>query len=203
MTRHAVALLDITTGDDRVVAGTVIRDMLPSQLTVLEESWSQYRVQLKKQLRSEGLDTEHSHWNWNHKFASARSGYHRLVALELAGEIQGMMAVLGFPRTARQASGRELLYVEYVETAPWNLRPLQNHRRYAQIGFVLIAEAIAMSADSGFEGRIGLHSLPQAEVFYREKIGMTDYGPDANYHKLCYFEFVAKEAVKWRQVNGL
>lgn len=114
-----------------------------------------------------------------------------------------MMAVLGFPRTPKQVSGRELLYVEYVETAPWNLRPLQNHRRYAQIGFALIAEAIAMSADSGFEGRIGLHSLPQAEVFYREKIGMTDYGPDGNYHKLCYFEFEAKEAVKWRQVNGL
>lgn len=38
----------------------------------------------------------------------------------------------------------------------------------------------------GFGGRIGLHSLPQAETFYRD--WMTDFGRDPQHQGLRYFE---------------
>jgi hypothetical protein len=60
-----------------------------------------------------------------------------------------------------------------------------------------MAEAIRMSLNCGYGGRIGLHSLPTAEPFYRDKLGMSDFGPDGNYGQLCYFEFEAIAAQNW------
>ncbi|VTR96316.1 Uncharacterized protein OS=Methylomonas sp. FJG1 GN=JT25_10440 PE=4 SV=1 [Gemmata massiliana] len=37
-------------------------------------------------------------------------------------------------------------------------------------------------------GRVGLHSLPQAEDFYN-RCGMTRIGPDPHYYDLVYFEY--------------
>ena len=42
-------------------------------------------------------------------------------------------------------------------------------------------------------GRIGLHSLPQAEKFYR-RWGMVDLGPDKLYEDLHYFELTTAQA---------
>jgi len=53
--------------------------------------------------------------------------------------------------------------------------------------------ARADSEDEGFKGRLGLHSLPQADNFYR-KIGMTDLGQDASYQNLRYFEMTSEQA---------
>lgn len=54
--------------------------------------------------------------------------------------------------------------------------------------------AIAFSEQEGFKGRIGLHSLPQAENFYRDRCGMIDLGPDATYQNLRYFEMTPDQA---------
>jgi hypothetical protein len=48
--------------------------------------------------------------------------------------------------------------------------------------------------EEGFHGRIGLHSLPSAELFYRDVIEMEDCGPDAAYQNLRYFEMTAERA---------
>ena len=39
----------------------------------------------------------------------------------------------------------------------------------------------------GFDGRVGLHSLPQSESFYR-RCGMTEFWRDPEYQYLLYFE---------------
>ena len=44
------------------------------------------------------------------------------------------------------------------------------------------------SAALGFDGRVGLHALPEAEAFYRRQ-GMPDYGPDPDKDGLVYFEY--------------
>ena len=54
--------------------------------------------------------------------------------------------------------------------------------------------AVQISAASGFQGIIGLHSLPQAEPFYRDAIKMDDLGVDDNYGYLRYFELSAARA---------
>ncbi len=84
--------------------------------------------------------------------------------------------------------GKPLVYVDYIATAPWNLRSLTDTPRYRGVGKVLIEAAITFSRDCGMGGRIGLHALPQAESFYRDTCGMTDLGEDANEYDLRYFE---------------
>ncbi len=44
------------------------------------------------------------------------------------------------------------------------------------------------------KGRIGLHSLPQANSFYAYVCGMTDLGQDATYENLRYFELEPERA---------
>ena len=46
-----------------------------------------------------------------------------------------------------------------------------------------------------FHGRIGLHSLPQANDFYANTCGMTDLGADRDYNGgLRYFEMTPEQA---------
>ena len=107
---------------------------------------------------------------------------------------QGLM-IVDTSRTARLEPDRDkgLVYVDYVEVAPWNRSGWQPHRVFHSVGTVLLRTAIQVSLNRGFDGRIGLHSLPQADSFYRQQ-GMTNLGADADYQDLCYFEISVKEA---------
>lgn len=135
------------------------------------------------------------HWNWSKKIA----------------RVQGLLAFPGFSVVARGVTqglaqfdltkacrepgqkGKPLVYVEYLEVAPWNRAELGAKPRLRGVGTVLLTAAVALSIDEGFKGRIGLHSLPQADAFYR-KIGMTDLGPDPAYQNLRYFEMTVEQA---------
>jgi hypothetical protein len=61
----------------------------------------------------------------------------------------------------------------------------------------MVGAAVEISRLAGMEGRCGLHSLSQAEGFYR-RIGMQDLGLDAGYDGLRYFEFDAAGAANFR-----
>lgn len=104
------------------------------------------------------------------------------------------MAQIDLTRSARSAgdAGKPLVYLEYLEVAPWNW-PEFGTPTFKGIGSALITAALERSLDEGFKGRMGLHSLPQADDFYR-RLGMTDLGPDANYQGLRYFEMTAEQA---------
>jgi hypothetical protein len=143
---------------------------------------------------------EHSHWDWRHKADSVEAGTHMLVAVECDNEIQGLMAVLRLPRPARLGDGH-LVYVDYVESAPWNLKGVVDPPRFLGIGTVLIAEAVRIGSEAGFEGRVGLHSLPQSETFY-SKCGMTRLGPDPDYYDLTYYEYSGRNGIDWLASRG-
>ena len=53
--------------------------------------------------------------------------------------------------------------------------------------------ASALSVAEGFKGRIGLHSLPRADDFYRRS-GLCDLGRDPAVHDLRYFEMTEAQA---------
>ena len=93
-----------------------------------------------------------------------------------------------------------MLYIEYFESAPWNLAALVESPRFSGVGVALMQAAIQVSVDEGFAGRIALHSLPQSLPFYRRY--MHDLGIDLSHaEKLCYFEMAedqAKEFVEGR-----
>lgn len=135
------------------------------------------------------------HWNWSKKIARVQG----LLAFPgfsvvAQGVTQGL-AQLDLTKACREPSqkGKPLVYVEYLEVAPWNRAELGAKPRLRGVGTVLLTAAVALSNNEDFKGRIGLHSLPQADAFYR-KIGMTDLGPDPAYQNLRYFEMTVEQA---------
>jgi hypothetical protein len=197
-----IARLVDTSNNGRMVEAYVYRDYPPIELEFIESTWATARDQATEQGKSRGLASlEHSHWDWRNKVHSVEAGHHRLVAIEYQNQVQGIMAVLQAPKRSK-LSGDPLLYVDYLESAPWNLRSGSEPPRYMGIGTVLIAEAVHLSLDTGLEGRIGLHSLPQAEAFYKSRCRMTELGQDVEYFDLTYFEFTRQQAVEWLDEIG-
>ena len=112
------------------------------------------------------------------------------------GLTQGMMIVdtTNYRCRIDGQIGQHLVYVKYIENAPWNRAELVEVPRYRGVGSLLILAAIKSSMDLEFQGRIGLHSLPQANKFYANSCGMTDLGTDQNYGGLRYFEMTSEQA---------
>jgi hypothetical protein len=136
------------------------------------------------------------HWNWEAKSAQIQGLLaFRGFSVVCAGLTQGLMRV-DLTKSAREPSqaGKPLVYVDYLEVAPWNRPELGQMPRYKGVGTALIAAAVSLSEEESFKGRIGLHSLPQADAFYGKRCGMSDLGPDAKYQNLRYFEMTIDQA---------
>jgi hypothetical protein len=88
-----------------------------------------------------------------------------------------------------------LVYVDYLESAPWNVSSLMPKPRFRSVGTTLLRVAIQHGMTIGCEGRLGLHSLPQAESFYTH-FGMTNCGADDAYYGLTYFEILPEQAIE-------
>jgi len=139
-------------------------------------------------------NVQDARWDWvgKAKVAAMMMGQ-ETFAVE-CGETQGLMLVNlnGFGQIEVQ-KGRELIYIELLATAPWNRHKLVASPRYKGVGRILIATAISLSIDSGFHGRLGLHSLPQSESWYRNEAKFTDLGLDAP-KRMHYFEVTVDQA---------
>jgi hypothetical protein len=59
----------------------------------------------------------------------------------------------------------------------------------SSVRFLLLL-ARQRSVELGYGGRVGLHSLPGSEAFYRRN-NVPDYGPDPAKDGLVYFEYAA------------
>ena len=113
----------------------------------------------------------------------------------MPGEVQGVMAVDRTLRPARFGNDR-VVYVDYLEAAPWNLKGIADPPRFLGVGTVLLVEAVRLSVETGHGGRVGLHSLPQSEPFYI-RCRMSRVGPDPEYYDLTYFEYTEQQAADW------
>lgn len=181
------------------VPATLIVGFPPRRLAAVERSWAPARDRLAREMARAGVPLESRHWRWTRKDASAQAGDLLLVAVECRGRIQGLMALQTELRPAARTPGQWVMYVDYIESAPWNLSVagLQTPR-YGGVGKLLIAEAIRVAAGRTVGGRIGLHSLPQTEGFYANQCRMTRVGPDPAYQNLVYFEYPDGDAaVGW------
>ncbi len=182
------------------VPATLVCDLPPSRLPEIEQVWAPARRAAADHLLTLGRPAEHAHWNWRNKASPDR---HRLVGVECAGGVQGLMAVLRKPRPAGIATAPgPVVYVDFIEVAPWNLKAGPTPPRYMGVGTVLIAEAIRSSREMGLGGRVGLHALPQAEDFYLRHCRMTRVGPDDHYYDLTYFEYTEQQAADWLAESG-
>jgi hypothetical protein len=144
------------------------------------------------------LALQDHHWTWRTKCSIAPATKRRVFSLLNAGEVEAAM-VLRFGENSRDpAASLPIVYVDFVAVAPWNRKAFQHPQRFRGLGTVMLGAAVELSRTLGLEGRCGLHSLPQSEGFYRQ-IGMRDYGLDAQYSSLRYFEFDAPAARNFRK----
>jgi hypothetical protein len=148
-----------------------------------------------------GQRPEDSHWDWRQK-SKATSGLlgYQSFAIVCGKTLQGLMLTndMSSARLTQQF-GKPLIYVDFVATAPWNRPKLQDPPRYRGVGQVFVLAAIESSRDAGFKGRVGLHSLPDAEPFYKQTCGFTKLGADSSHQDLNYFEMTETQADAFRQ----
>jgi hypothetical protein len=171
------------------------------QLSDWEGEWVPELFKAIQKLHRSGVERslwpQSRHWNWRRKVETLQ-GMLALPGFSIVanGMTQGMMIVDTAMKRCRVPSQKDknLVYVEFVENAPWNRPELVSSPRYRGIGSILIRAAIALAQKEEFKGRIGLHSLPQANGFYANTCGMTDLGRDPDYENLRYFEMTPEQA---------
>ena len=182
----------------RTIPAVLHEDLDELRLIDVEIEWSPIRLRSLRQMIAAGQTTipQHVHWNWAVKAVQNRLLAYRTLGIEAAGKMQGLMMVILTGHLTRLAPDRNkpLVYVEFLETAPWNSREFTETPSFKGVGTRLIEAAVRLSHDEGYSGRVGLHSLPQASRFYVEGCGMTDLGPDRNYHDLPYLESPASRS---------
>lgn len=197
--RTAVYLKDRKTG--QLVEAMLIDGVTREEVEKAEVVWKPFLEQQLKRMQAEGVPKsrwpQHRHWDWRLKQESTELYLaYRMFGIECGSQMQGLMLVLTAGKHARIDSqrGKPLVYIHFLAAAPWNLGSIVDEPRYTLVGSVLLAIAIHLSVEEEFQGRIGLHSLPQSEPWYRDACGMTDLGPDASVQDLRYFEMTPKQA---------
>ncbi|HEY4131979.1 MAG TPA: GNAT family N-acetyltransferase [Gemmatimonadaceae bacterium] len=196
-----IYLVDGVTGD--AVEAELRHEIGVQQVADWQAQWQPALLEVLRDLVARqvpmNLWPQSWHWRWDRKVAEMAG----LLAFQgfsvvCGGVAQGLMGV-DLTKSARipEQIGKPVVYVEYLEVAPWNRTDCVAVRRYKGVGTALLTAASALSEQEGFRGRISLHSLPQADAFY-QNLGMTDLGPDQHYGgQLRYFEFTATQAAKF------
>jgi len=165
-----------------------VDDVPPELVSQVQSAWSPHFA---------GSTAEHGHWDWNKKYELVEQAplVYRVFGIVVDEEMQGLMLVSTAGKNCRETSqnGKPLVYIEYLATAPWNSADIVAEPRFSGVGKIFIRAAIELSLEEEFGGRIGLHSLPQAETWYRDVCGMTDLGADTKYQGLHYFEMTPQQ----------
>ena len=197
--RTAVYLKDRKTG--QLVEATLIDGVTRDEVERAEAAWKPFLDQQIKRMQIEGVPRnlwpQHRHWDWRRKQEAIELYLaYRMFGIECNSEMQGLMLASTAGKNARIDSqrGKPLVHVDFLAAAPWNLGSIVDEPRYSLVGSILLATAIHLSMEEEFQGRIGLHSLPQAEAWYGNSCGMSDLGPDASAQNLRYFEMTPKQA---------
>lgn len=203
MTSHPVLLKDRLA--DKLVDAELVETIDESHLREFETQWMPVLVRRLMALVDEGRPgaewPQSAHWNWRNKMDRIRGLLaFRTFALVCEGQLQGLMQLDTAQKVCRLEgqAGKHLTYVDYVETAPWNRAEIVEQPRFGGVGLVMLRAAIEVSRDEGFQGRIGLHSLPRSEPFYG-RCGMTDLGIDGGCENLKYFEMTPDQAAAFAQ----
>jgi len=192
-----IHLLDVATGEG--VEGELRDAIEQAQLNDWQREWQPALLAVLQDLARRGVPIgqwpQSWHWDWGKKTARVQGLLaFRGFSVVAQGVTQGL-AQIDLTKAGREPSqaGKPLVYLDYIEVAPWNRPELGRPPRLRGVGSALLTAAVALSDEEGFKGRIGLHSLPQADAFYA-RIGMTDLGQDAAYQNLRYFEMTAARA---------
>ncbi|TPK85695.1 hypothetical protein FJ936_09150 [Mesorhizobium sp. B2-4-13] len=206
-----VPLLNRVTG--KFEDATLFRGAGQENLAHFETRWRPMLEMRRLEAEQQGLslhdiNAEDVHWDWGKKVLAAEEDplILELFVLECGYSTQALMLVRkgGLKCLCRHPEDltNQLIYVDFLATAPWNRPRLVAQPAYSGCGRILLAAAVSLSFDEEMKGRIGLHALPGAETYYRDKIRMTDLGPDEHYQNLRYFEVSTSAAMQMFATPG-
>jgi hypothetical protein len=178
------------------------------QIRAAQSDWEPIRKRAIERLHRDGVPLDalpkHWGWDWTRKVSRLGSKVFGFYGIECEGKMQGMLEAAKEGYLAKLASqkGKPLIYVRYIETAPWNLKLLEPNPRYGGVGSKLIRAAVDLSLEEGYKGRIGLHSLPgnnkgEPEWFYRSTCKMESIEAERDGEGLPYFELTPEKATEF------
>lgn len=182
--------------DDTIVAAKLIIGVTVDEIDEAVGLWSPY---LTQQIQAGIGRPQHAHWEWERK-ARAVNGLlaYTFCGITVETEMQALMLREDTFARAKHPDqrGMPIVYVPFLATAPWNDKEIVPTPAYRGCGTILLKESVDYSHTIGYKGRVGLHSLPQAEGFYRDRCKMVDLGvdPDPEHQNLRYFEFTNEAA---------
>lgn len=190
---------------DDAVAAELHDGLRCVDLQLIERSWASERARIMAELSRKGVARlswpESLHWDWSRKAPELELLATRGIGIFCEQDWQGAMMTrtVGHYSRLDDDSGKPLVYIDFLEAAPWNwpIAPINQQRRFKGVGVTLMREAVKQSVGEGFHGRVGLHALPQAERFYREVCGMTAFEPGPGGGPLVYFEFARAQAKRF------
>jgi hypothetical protein len=165
---------------DRAFVDAVLHtELVPTVLIEAEKEWGPIRLdacpEALSRRQGRGDSAALSLGIGGRRAVICRFLAYRCFGIKCDGKWQGLLMVklAGMEARLEPDKGRPLVYIDYLESAPWNLRAMVDTPLYGGVGPVLMRTAVQLSHDEGFYGRIGLHALHQAEDFYRDDCGCT------------------------------
>lgn len=191
--------------DEQFVDAELLTGLSPLNLIVIENEWQPLRSVVLQELLAASVPAEKwpqsLHWSWSRKAPQLKFLAATGFGVVVDKKWQGVMMTKTEPYKAKLGpdKGRPLVYVDFVEAAPWNwtIKEIGRMGEYRLVGSVLLWRAVQQSLDEGFHGRVGLHALPQSEGFYTgEPFGMTPIGRDPDKQNLLYLELTREQAQK-------
>lgn len=200
--RVPVQLLDYKTREP--VAAELFDEVTVEHFLETQREWRPMVIEATKLMVKAGAARDsvprHWHWDWSSKESDLRVLAFSFFGVSCNAQLQGLMKLETAGRSARlnAQKGKPLLYVDYLETAPWNIKPiteaLGKSPQFSAVGTRLIEAAVRRSLDEGFKGRLALHSLSGSERFYLDVCGMTAVGRDPAKQDLLWCEFTPEQA---------
>ena len=203
--RTPITLVDNETGD--LVEAQLFDEVTTDHFLETENEWRPLvrsaALRVLQEERSGEQIPQHWHWDWTSKTPELGKLGVTFYGVECVGKLQGLMKLetVGYYSRIPDQRGAPLVFVDYLETAPWNIRPfmvaLGLRARFSGVGTQLIEAAVRLSMREGYEGRIGLHSLPVAENFYLRACKMTSVERDPGKQNMLWCEFTPEQAQKF------
>ena len=201
----AVAILDHSTGQP--IQATLFDEVTVEHFLEAQTEWRPLVLLAARRLALAGGRTDdiplHWHWDWSRKEPELSLLAITFYGVECRGRLQGLMKVDTVSQCCRlrEQQGQPLVYIDYLEVAPWNIRKLtaalDRQPEFGAVGTRLVEAAVRQSMAEGFEGRVGLHSLPTSERFYLDGCGMLPGDLDTGKQELLWCEFTPERAERF------
>jgi hypothetical protein len=204
--RTPVEIIDNRTGEP--VEAELFDEVTIEHFIETQQDWRPIVLKAARQLALHGnrqLIPQHFHWDWTTKAPELNVLASVFYGIRYDNKLQALMKIETVGEFCRcrlpEQEGKALVYIDYVEVAPWNLKPLMialgEKPRYGAIGSRMVEAAVRKSKEEECKGRVGLHSLPITEQFYRRVCGMTAVGRDSAKQNLLWLEYTPEQAEKF------